>query len=45
MKFVVKKSSNEQFRFNPVASNGQVRTTGESYRRKDSALSRIASIQ
>ena len=45
MKFVVKKSSNGQFRFNLVASNGQVVATSESYQRKDSAMSTIASIQ
>jgi uncharacterized protein len=45
VKFVVKKSSNGQFRFNLVASNGQVVATSESYRRKDSAMSTIASIQ
>ncbi len=45
MKFVVKRSSNGQFRFNLVASNGQVVATSESYQRKDSAMSTIASIQ
>jgi len=45
VKFVVKKSSNGQFRFNLVASNGQVVATSESYQRKDSAMSTIASIQ
>ena len=45
MKFVVKKSSNGQFRFNLVASNGQVVATSEAYQQKASALSTIASIQ
>ena len=45
MKFVVKKTSNGQFRFNLVASNGQVVATSESYTRKTSALDTIASIQ
>ncbi|UQU64289.1 YegP family protein [Couchioplanes caeruleus] len=45
MKFVVKKTSNGQFRFNLVASNGQVVATSESYQRKASAMDTIASIQ
>jgi uncharacterized protein YegP (UPF0339 family) len=45
MKFVVKKTSNGQFRFNLVASNGQVLATSETYTRKNSALDTIASIQ
>ena len=45
MKFVVKKGSNGQFRFNLVASNGQVVATSESYSRKTSAMNTIASIQ
>ena len=45
MKFVVKKSSNGQFRFNLVASNGQIVATSESYKQKKSALDTIASIQ
>ncbi|MCY1143773.1 YegP family protein [Actinoplanes sp. Pm04-4] len=45
MKFVVKKTSNGQFRFNLVASNGQVVATSESYTRRSSALETIASIQ
>ncbi|MEV6595550.1 YegP family protein [Actinoplanes sp. NPDC051346] len=45
MKFVVKKTGNEQFRFNMVASNGQVVATSETYTRKASALETIASIQ
>jgi uncharacterized protein YegP (UPF0339 family) len=45
MKFVVKKSSNGQYRFNLVASNGQVVATSESYSRKTSALNTIASIR
>ncbi|GIE98787.1 YegP family protein [Paractinoplanes rishiriensis] len=45
MKFVVKETSNGQFRFNLVASNGQVVATSESYQQKASAMSTIASIQ
>jgi uncharacterized protein len=45
MKFVVKKGSTGQFRFNLVASNGQVVATSEGYTRKASALETIASIQ
>ena len=45
MKFVIKKSGNGQFRFNLVASNGQVVATSESYQRKSSALDTISSIQ
>lgn len=45
MKFVVKKASNGQFRFNMVASNGQVVATSETYQRKSSALDTITSIQ
>ena len=45
MKFVVTKTSNGQFRFNLVASNGQVVATSESYTRKSSAMETIASIQ
>ena len=45
MKFVIKKSSDGQFRFTLVASNGQVVATSETYSRKASAMSTIASIQ
>jgi uncharacterized protein YegP (UPF0339 family) len=45
MTFVVKKSTNGQFRFNLVASNGQVVATSEQYQRKQSALDTIGSIQ
>jgi uncharacterized protein YegP (UPF0339 family) len=45
MKFVVKKTSNGQFRFNLVASNGQTVATSETYTRKAAALETIASIQ
>ena len=45
MKFVIKKSANGQFRFNLVASNGQVVATSEQYQRKQSALDTIGSIQ
>jgi uncharacterized protein len=45
MKFVVKKTSNDQFRFNIVASNGQVVATSETYTRKAAAMDTIASIR
>ncbi|MEV6489306.1 DUF1508 domain-containing protein [Actinoplanes sp. NPDC051633] len=45
MKFVVKKTSNGEFRFNLVASNGQIVATSESYKAKASALNTIESIQ
>jgi uncharacterized protein YegP (UPF0339 family) len=45
MKFVVKKTTNDQYRFNLVASNGQVVATSETYKRKSSAMDTIASIQ
>ena len=45
MKSVVKRAANDQFRFNVVASNGQVVATSESYTRKASAMETIASIQ
>ncbi|MGI5237441.1 YegP family protein [Dactylosporangium sp. CA-139066] len=45
MKFVVKKTSNDQYRFNLVASNGQVVATSETYKRKASAMDTIASIR
>jgi uncharacterized protein YegP (UPF0339 family) len=45
VKFVVKKTSNGQFRFNLVASNGQVVATSETYTRKQAALDTIESIK
>lgn len=45
MKFVVKKSSNGEYRFNLVASNGQVVATSEGYKEKRSALATIESIK
>ena len=45
MKFQVTKTSSGQFRFNLVASNGQVVATSESYTRKQSALDTIESIR
>jgi len=45
VKFVVKKTSNGEFRFNLLASNGQVVATSESYKEKRSALSTIESIK
>jgi uncharacterized protein YegP (UPF0339 family) len=45
MKFVVRKTSNDQFRFNIVAGNGQVVATSETYTRKAAAMDTIASIK
>jgi uncharacterized protein YegP (UPF0339 family) len=45
MKFVMKKTSNNQYRFNLVASNGQVVATSETYTRKASALDTIESMR
>ena len=45
MKFVVKKTSNGQFRFNLVAGNGQTVATSETYTRKAAALDTIESIK
>ena len=45
MKFVVKKTSNGQFRFNLVASNGQTVATSETYTRKAAAMDTIESIK
>jgi uncharacterized protein len=45
MKFLVKKTSNGEYRFNLLASNGQVVATSESYKEKRSALSTIESIK
>ena len=45
MKFVMKRTSNNQFRFNLVASNGQVVATSETYTRKSSALDTIESMR
>ncbi len=45
VKFVIHKTSNGQFRFNLVASNGQTVATSETYTRKTSALDTIASIK
>jgi uncharacterized protein len=45
MRFVIKKTSNDQFRFNIVAGNGQVVATSETYTRKESAMDTVRSIQ
>lgn len=45
MKFQVKKTSNGEFRFNIVASNGQVVATSETYKALASAKSTIESIK
>jgi len=45
MKFVMKRTSNDQFRFNLVANNGQIVATSETYTRKSSALDTIESMR
>jgi len=45
MKFVMKKTCNNQYRFNLVASNGQVVATSETYTRKASAMDTIESMR
>ena len=45
MKFVIKKTGNGQYRFNMVATNGQVVATSETYARKQSAVETIESIK
>jgi len=45
VKFQIKKTSNGQYRFNLVASNGQVLATSETYTRKQSAKDTIESIR
>ena len=44
-KFVVKKGSTGKFRFNLVATNGQVIATSESYETKASAVNGIESVK
>ena len=45
MKFMIKKTSNNQYRFNILASNGQIMATSETYVQKASAVSAIESIK
>jgi len=45
MQFVVKKSGNNQYRFNVVANNGEVVATSETYVRKQAALDTIEAIR
>jgi uncharacterized protein len=45
VKFQIKKTSNNQYRFNIVASNGQVLATSETYMQKASAVGAIDSIK
>lgn len=45
MKFVMKKTTSGEFRFNLVASNGQIVATSESYKERRSALQTIESIR
>ena len=44
-KFVIKKSKNDQFVFNLVASNGQVICTSETYKALDGAKNGIESVR
>lgn len=44
-KFHLKRSSNGQFHFNLLASNGQIILTSELYKAKDSALNGIKSVR
>ena len=44
-KFVLKKGSTGKFRFNPVATNGQVIATSEAYESKASAVNGIESVK
>jgi uncharacterized protein YegP (UPF0339 family) len=44
-KFVLKKGSTGKFRFNLVATNGQVITTSEAYESKTSAINGIESVK
>lgn len=44
-KFVVKKSSNGEFRFNLQAGNGKVILTSEGYKAKPSCMNGIASVK
>jgi uncharacterized protein YegP (UPF0339 family) len=45
VKFQIKKTSDNQYRFNIIASNGQVLATSETYVQKGSAISAIESIK
>ena len=44
-KFVLKKGSTSRFRFNLVATNGQVIATSEAYESKASAIKGIESVK
>jgi uncharacterized protein len=44
-KFVLKKGSTGKYRFNLVATNGQIIATSEAYESKASALKGIESVQ
>jgi uncharacterized protein len=45
MKFIIKKSINNQFYFDIVANNGQILATSETYTRKYNAKKAIESIR
>ena len=44
-KFVLQKGSGGKYHFNPVAGNGQVIATSQTYERKQSALHGIESVK
>ena len=44
-KFVIKKTSNGQYRFNLKAGNGEIIATSETYKSKDSAKAGIESVK
>ncbi len=44
-KFVVKKGSTGKFRFNLVASNGEIIATSEAYNSKASAMKGVESVR
>jgi uncharacterized protein len=45
VKYQIKRTSNNQYRFNIIASNGQVLATSETYVAKASAKSAVESIK
>jgi uncharacterized protein len=44
-KFVLKKTTNGQYRFNLVAGNGEIIATSESYKTKSGAVNGIDSVK
>ena len=45
MRFVIRRSSNDQYYFNIVSDNGQVVATSETYRQKASAVQTVHAIR